>query len=72
MLQHVISNVATSGQVYTNKGISQRCRDIRAMSQHENGQCFDIRINLQQCILMLRHHHDMDSSLETEKYLIDF
>ena len=71
-------NVTTSGQVCMSKGISQLYHDIIAMSQHQlkvttqERQCCDIEINLQQCISMLRHHHDMDSSLETENCQIDF
>ena len=48
------------------------------MSQHQVNvttqelQCRDIRINLQQCIPMSRHHHDMDSTLENEKFQIYF
>ena len=46
------SNVTTSEQVCTSKGMSQLCRDITTVSQHQlnvmikERQCHDIRINL--------------------------
>ena len=68
------NNVATSRQVCTSKGISQLCRDITAVSQHQlnvatqERQCRNIGINLQHCISMSRHHHSMDLSSKAENF----
>ena len=71
------SNVATSRIVCTSKGITQICRDIPVVSQHQlnvathERQCRDIKIKIQDCISMSQHHHNKDLSLETENCLTD-